>query len=168
MNETCIFCRIASGALPARIIETNKDYLAFLSIFPNTPGCTVVIPRVHAPSYFAASDSALLVSLLSFAREVALILDHAFEDVGRTALVFEGYGVDHLHAKLFPMHGTPKPDQPWREIKSGINLWSDAYAGYISSHDCNKCMDEELDRVHQHILAHKLVQPNSLRSSAYE
>ncbi len=156
MKKDCLFCRIASGAIPARVVEEDDNYLAFLTIYPNTHGCTVVIPREHAPSYFAEANPLIVTGLIGFSRQVALLLDGAFQDVGRTALVFEGYGVDHLHAKLFPMHGTPKPGEPWREIKSDINAWSDTYKGYISSHDCHKSSEGELDQVHKHILAHKL------------
>ncbi len=155
MNNNCLFCKIAAGQIPVRIVDQDDRHMAFLTIYPNTPGCTVVIPRAHLPSYFANCDRSAMDSLVEFAQGVARLLDDAFPDVGRTALVFEGYGVDHLHAKLFPMHGTPKPNGPWREIKSSINRWIDRYEGYISSHDCNNCTDAELDAVHRQILASK-------------
>lgn len=161
MKNDCLFCRIASGVIRTRTIEEDEHYMAFLTIFPNTPGCTVVIPREHTPSYFVEANPATLAGLMDFSKRVANVLDAAFDDVGRTALVFEGYGVDHLHAKLFPMHGTPKPGEPWRQIKSDINAWSDTYKGYISSHDCNTCSDDELDRVHAHILARKATLPSA-------
>lgn len=153
MNATCLFCGIVSGEIPARVVDENERYLAFLTIFPNTPGCTVVIPRQHVGSYFAESPPETVRGLVEFAGSVAKLLDATFADVGRTALVFEGYGVDHLHAKLFPMHGTPKAGEPWREIKSDVNAWSETYRGYISSHDCSRCSPEELDAVHAAILA---------------
>lgn len=155
MRKECLFCRIAAGEIPVRVIEQNDVHMAFLTKYPNTPGCTVVIPKVHFPSYFADCDPAIIGGLISFASRVSKILDNAFDDVGRTALVFEGYGVDHLHAKLFPMHGTPKSDQPWKEIKSDINTWTNRYRGYVSSHDCDICSDADLDAVHQRILHSK-------------
>lgn len=81
-------------------------HIAFLSIFPNTVGATVVIPKKHYSSYAFAQDDAPLAELVIASKKIARILDDTLEDVGRTAMVFEGYGVDHLHAKLFPMHGT--------------------------------------------------------------
>jgi hypothetical protein len=38
-------------------------------------------------------------------KEVAKILTNYFQDSTRCGMFFEGYGVDHLHSKLFPMHG---------------------------------------------------------------
>ena len=40
------------------------------------------------------------------AKAVAKRLDAALADVDRTAMVLEGFGADHVHAKLFPLHGS--------------------------------------------------------------
>ena len=48
-------------------------------------------------------------------------------------MIFEGFGVDHIHAKLFPMHAT-KSDE-WKQRASAIDKYFDHYEGYISSHD---------------------------------
>ena len=42
------------------------------------------------------------------AKRVGTLLDARLPDVARTGMIFEGYGVDHVHAKLFPMHGIGK------------------------------------------------------------
>jgi len=163
MSKSCLFCKIVAGEIPARIIDQNDDFMAFLTIYPNTPGCTVVIPKQHVDSYFIKCPADLLNRFMAYTKSIATLLDSSFEDVGRTALVFEGYGVDHLHAKLFPMHGTPKEGEPWREIKSNINLWTNQYLGYISSHDCSKCSDEELELIHKKIMAKKALQRTPTR-----
>jgi histidine triad (HIT) family protein len=61
-------------------------------------------------------------------------LDLKLKDVGRTAVVFEGFGVDHVHAKLFPLHGTSNMKK-WKPIKSNVDKFFDKYEGYVSSHD---------------------------------
>jgi diadenosine tetraphosphate (Ap4A) HIT family hydrolase len=77
-------------------------HLAFLSIFPNTPGFSVVTTKQHHPSYaFAGSDEALTKLMLA-SKQVGLLLDQALSGVARTGLILEGFGVDHLHAKLVP------------------------------------------------------------------
>ncbi|MGV3469642.1 HIT family protein, partial [Limnobacter sp.] len=47
----CIFCEIVSGQQPSHKIWEDDKYLAFLSIFPNTEGFSVVIPKKHLSSY---------------------------------------------------------------------------------------------------------------------
>ena len=78
-------------------------------------------------------------------KKVALLLDKSFEDVGRTAMVFEGFGVNHIHSKLYPMHGTSLED--WRPIEADIDLFFDEYPGYVSSHSAKRASDEELAKI---------------------
>lgn len=58
---------------------------------------------------------------------------------------FEGFGVDHIHAKLFPMHGTK--DSVWKPRKSNIDKYFEQYEGYISSHDHKRADDSELAKL---------------------
>jgi hypothetical protein len=76
-------------------------------------------------------------------KKVAKLLDSKLADVGRTAMVFEGFGIDHVHAKLFPMHGTKMKE--WRPIESKVDKYFDKYEGYISSHDYKRGDDKTLD-----------------------
>lgn len=51
MSESCIFCKIIKNELPHHLIDNNDNFMAFLTIFPNTLGATVVIPKQHYSSY---------------------------------------------------------------------------------------------------------------------
>ena len=142
---SCIFCEIAQGAAPAHTIWEDEKHLAFLSIFPNTEGFSVVIPKKHLPSYaFSCSDEALS-ELIIATKKVAQLIDSRLEDVGRTGMIFEGFGVDHLHAKLFPMHGTKMTD--WKPMHSSNPKYFNTYEGYISSHDYERADDEALAKL---------------------
>jgi diadenosine tetraphosphate (Ap4A) HIT family hydrolase len=142
MND-CIFCGIVHGAAPSHTVWEDEKHIAFLSIFPNTEGVTVVIPKQHYASYaFDLPDDAL-ADLMRATKSVARLLDEKLEDVGRTAMVFEGFGVDHIHAKLFPMHGTADMRE-WRPIESKVDKYFDRYEGYISSHDHDRADDATL------------------------
>lgn len=137
--EECIFCKIAKGEIPAHKIWEDEKHLAFLSIFPNTEGFSVVITKEHYPSYAFDLPEGILSGLVIATGKVARILDRAFEDVGRTGMIFEGFGVDHVHAKLFPMHGTKMKD--WKPLHSEIGKYFEKYEGYISSHDYRRADD---------------------------
>jgi len=43
----CIFCKIADGKIPARIILESNKSLAFLDAFPLASGHSLVIPKKH-------------------------------------------------------------------------------------------------------------------------
>jgi hypothetical protein len=84
-------------------------------------------------------------------KKVARILDSYFVDVGRTGLFFEGFGVDHLHAKLFPMHATADMEK-WRKIESKReHVYFDIYPGYLSSHDAARADDNLLAQLAENI-----------------
>lgn len=59
----------------------------------------MVIPKTHRPGCVVEMEPRERVALHLAARRVARMLDQAFEEVVRTGIVYEGYGVDH--AKLF-------------------------------------------------------------------
>lgn len=146
MPEDCIFCEIVKGEKSCHKVWEDEKHLAFLSIYPNTEGVTVVVPKKHYPSYHFDVPEDVLHNLMEAAKKVGKLLDSKLEDVGRTGLVFEGFGVDHLHAKLFPMHGTASQEE-WEEIKSDIDTYFEEYRGYISSHDSRRADDEELEKL---------------------
>lgn len=43
----CIFCSIVAGTLPNFTVYEDKDYLAFLDVFPRVKGHILVIPKDH-------------------------------------------------------------------------------------------------------------------------
>jgi diadenosine tetraphosphate (Ap4A) HIT family hydrolase len=141
-TEDCIFCKIVTGEAPCHKIWEDEGHLAFLSIFPNTEGFTVVITKDHHGSYLFDLTEEVIHGIISAAKKTAKLLDEKFEDVGRTGMMFEGFGVDHIHAKLFPMHGTIADS--WKKRPANIEKYFEQYEGYISSHDYKRADDEKL------------------------
>lgn len=137
----CTFCKIVKGEIPAHTIWEDTDHMAFLSIFPNTEGFSVVIPKKHYPSYAFDTPDEVLTSLVLAAKKTAQLIDKKL-NVGRTALIFEGFGVHHLHAKLFPMHGTQKDH--WVGTRNVPSKYFTHYEGYVSSHDHTRADDSYL------------------------
>lgn len=131
--ESCIFCQIVAGKSPAHKIWEDEDHLAFLSIYPNTLGASVVIPKKHYQSYAFQLPDDVLSNLTKAAAKVGRLLDAAFEDVARTALIYEGFGINHVHAKLFPLHHTTQEE--WTPIHTDFNRYFERYEGFVSSHE---------------------------------
>ena len=82
----CIFCSIVQKTSPAHILWEDDHHMAFLSIFPNTPGFSVVIPKQHYGSYAFAQSDSVLADLAVAAKKTALQIDRAFPDVARTGM----------------------------------------------------------------------------------
>ena len=134
--------------MPHHEVWSSETHLAFLSIFPNTPGFTVVIPREHYDSYAFKVEDKVLSDLIIATKKVAQVLDSYFEDVSRCGMFFEGFGVDHLHSKLFPMHGTGDLTA-WQAVESGNKKMDffETYPGYLSSNNSHRADDAELARL---------------------
>lgn len=145
-QEGCVFCEIVQGIKPCHKIWEDENFIAFLSIFPNTEGFSIVAFKSHLPSYCFDLPDTLLSQLTVAAKSVAKLIDAKYEDVARCGLILEGYGVDHAHAKIFPMHGT-KHLSKWKPVVSHVDKFFHKYEGYISSHDYVRADDKELEKI---------------------
>ena len=143
-DNNCIFCKIVKGEAPCHKIWEDEKHIAFLSIFPNTEGFSVVITKEHHPSYAFDNSDEILKDITLAAKKVGLLLDKKLGDVGRTGMIFEGFGVDHLHAKLFPMHGTKTDEWKQRSSRAEKRKYFEQYEGYIASNDYERENDEKL------------------------
>jgi diadenosine tetraphosphate (Ap4A) HIT family hydrolase len=143
-----LFDKIVRGEIPSWKVWEDENYLAFLTPFANTPGLTVVIPKVNQGDYVFSLSEEAYQGLLQATKIVAKILEKAF-DTTRIAMVFEGTGVAYVHAKLYPLHG---------RLANQTDVWSThqefypEYVGYLTTVEGPKMADEELDRIKAKII----------------
>lgn len=99
----CIFCKIANGIIPARIVSESKKSIAFLDAFPLTKGHTLVIPKNHYSKLqdITSEDNADLFSLMhalipkiDSINGSSLISIHNGKDAGQE--------IPHIHIHLIP------------------------------------------------------------------
>jgi len=102
----CIFCRIASGELPASVVYEDERTIAFLDIQPVNPGHVLVIPKAHAESLadLSPEDAAQMM-------RVGQIIDRALRESslrcdGVNLFIADGEAagqeVGHVHLHVFP------------------------------------------------------------------
>ena len=48
--EDCLFCKISAGSIPADVVYSDDDLLAFRDISPQAPVHILIIPRRHIPT----------------------------------------------------------------------------------------------------------------------
>lgn len=53
----CPFCDIAEGRSPASLVFDDDRVVAFLDRRPINPGHVLVVPRVHAPSFYELPET---------------------------------------------------------------------------------------------------------------
>lgn len=100
MNQECIFCKIVRGEIPCNKIYEDGKTLAFLDINPAMEGQTLIIPKIHAPSYLAEVDEAILRDTIITAKKVMQKIDKALNS--RSIVMIEGFDINHFHLKIYP------------------------------------------------------------------
>lgn len=104
MATDCLFCRIASGEIPARIAYQDDEIVAFHDIAPQAPVHVLLVPRRHVAHLFAtgAEDAGLLGRMQSVAIELArsLGLEESGFRLVTNCLEAAGQSVFHLHLHL--------------------------------------------------------------------
>ncbi|HEY7878288.1 MAG TPA: histidine triad nucleotide-binding protein [Gemmatimonadaceae bacterium] len=102
MSENCLFCRIVRGEIPATIVATTDDAIAFRDIDPKAPVHVLVVPREHIRSLNDATDPSLVGRLVALATDVARkegVAESGYRVVFNTN-EHGGQTVHHLHAHL--------------------------------------------------------------------
>ena len=72
----CLFCKIVAKEIPSLVVYEDDHALAFLELHPRSPGHTMVIPKVHAPTIADLPD-AEVGPLFIAVKKVAELLKNA-------------------------------------------------------------------------------------------
>ena len=104
MSSDCLFCKIASGEIPADLLLEDDDLVAFNDISPQAPVHILIIPKVHIPTVndLTEEDSDVVSKLILCARTLASA--RGVSDSGYRLLLNcnaqGGQTVYHLHLHL--------------------------------------------------------------------
>jgi histidine triad (HIT) family protein len=102
--ENCLFCKIATGAIPSKIVYQDEDVVAFEDINPQAPKHILLIPRQHIASIadLTLNDGPILAKLFITAQKLAH--DMGIDEGGYRFLTNvgpdAGQSVFHLHFHL--------------------------------------------------------------------
>ncbi|HEX7981470.1 MAG TPA: histidine triad nucleotide-binding protein [Gemmatimonadaceae bacterium] len=101
MTDSCLFCRIVRGEIPAKIVREDEHTVAFRDIDPKAPTHILVIPREHVASLDEATDPTMVGRLSLAAAEIAKSegITGGYRTVINTG-AGAGQTVFHLHLHL--------------------------------------------------------------------
>ncbi len=102
--ENCLFCKIAAGQVPSRIVYQDEDVVAFEDINPQAPHHVLIVPRRHIASMtdLTLEDGPILARMFTTATKLAREMGidergyRIVANVGHDA----GQSVFHLHFHL--------------------------------------------------------------------
>lgn len=118
----CIFCSIITGDEPAHVVWNDSETLAFLDIFPASPGHTLVVPKVHADDIWGIDHNSF-AAVARTTRAVSALIDQRLQPDGLT--LFQAnrsagwQDVFHLHVHVVPRYANDGLVQPWKDAPHG-------------------------------------------------
>ena len=105
MGETCPFCGIASGKIPASIVYEDDTVLAFMDLNPASIGHTLVVPREHWENIYEVPEK-LLAELAAVVKRVCVAVKKTVDADGIKVVQLNGRAagqmVMHLHFHVIP------------------------------------------------------------------
>ncbi|MSS45242.1 HIT domain-containing protein [Cutibacterium sp. WCA-380-WT-3A] len=102
----CLFCSIAAGDIPAKIIDSDDVSVAFLDIEPFQDGHTLVISRKHVTSVLDDDGELARISpmVTKVARRLVDSLGASGVNIMSNAGEVAGQSVHHLHIHVIPRY----------------------------------------------------------------
>jgi histidine triad (HIT) family protein len=101
-NENCIFCKIVAGDIPSYKVYEDEHFFGFLTIQPQTPGHTLLIPKNHYADFLEMPTDEYTKLM-----EVGKIFGEKIKKVfspKRVALLFAGLDVNHTHLHIYALN----------------------------------------------------------------
>ena len=104
MDENCIFCKIANGKVPSKIVYEDEQIIAFHDLNPAAPIHILVIPKKHIPALTALEkeDEAVIGKIYTVINQIAEA--QGIKEKGFRVIVNcgkdGGQEVGHLHFHL--------------------------------------------------------------------
>ncbi len=114
--EDCLFCKIATGEIPAEMIYQDENTLAFLDINPTNQGHVLVIPKAHSEDIFNMPRSSW-TEVTNIVHKLSPIIQKATRadgiNIGMNNGRAAGQIIFHPHVHIIP-----------RYKKDGLQEWS--------------------------------------------
>ncbi|UFU02700.1 HIT family protein [Ruania suaedae] len=102
-SAECLFCRIAAGTDPARLVLTTEHVVAFLDVRPVFAGHTLLVPREHVPT-LVDLPARLSAEFWETGRRLAAALPRGLGAEGTFVAINNvvSQSVPHLHLHVVP------------------------------------------------------------------
>lgn len=103
-----IFAKIIRGEVPCYTLYEDDDVLAFLDVFPQSFGHTLVIPKQAAARTILDIDAASLIKMIAVVQKLAGVLVAELAPAGVQVMQFNGapagQTVFHIHMHIVPRY----------------------------------------------------------------
>jgi histidine triad (HIT) family protein len=103
-DQSCLFCAIAAGSIPAETVFENERVIAFRDIKPQAPVHILVIPRLHCPAIHLLDPDALSIMTDLYAAVSTVVKKEKLDQAGYRLVINAGENggqeVPHIHIHI--------------------------------------------------------------------
>ena len=114
--EDCLFCKIVAGEIPAQIVDSDENSVAFMDINPATRGHALVVPREHSADLMEISDADLertFAAARRLARRMEEVLEPAGYNILNSCRPAAWQTIFHFHVHVVPRYDDDPLKLPW-------------------------------------------------------
>ncbi len=117
-DDSCVFCKIVAGEIPAAVVWDSPWAVAFLDINPAAPGHVLLVLREHYEQLTAVPGSLLSAALGELPKLAQAVISatgaqglNLLQNNGRVA----GQVIPHVHFHLIPRNEGDRVTVGWRQ-----------------------------------------------------
>jgi histidine triad (HIT) family protein len=104
-DPNCVFCKVITGKIPARVIMENEKAMALLDAFPLAAGHTLVIPKLHYGKLQEMSEQDAM-AVFEIIWKVTSAIEVGSQVNASTIAIHNGseagQDIPHMHAHVVP------------------------------------------------------------------
>lgn len=120
-DETCIFCKIAAGEIPAKTLYEDEEFRVILDLGPATRGHALILPKNHYRNLFELPDEEA-EKVMVLAKKMAVRIREKLHCDGFNLVQnneeVAGQTVFHFHMHLIPRYKDDGQVIGWNPGKS--------------------------------------------------
>ncbi len=103
----CIFCEIAAGRIPGKVVYEDEDVIAILDLSQVTLGHTLVMPKQHTANIIEADEDTAVKCMKvvhKLSRQIVKNTGAAGCNILNNCGTAAGQTVEHLHFHIIPRY----------------------------------------------------------------
>jgi histidine triad (HIT) family protein len=119
-DNSCIFCKIASGEIPSATLYEDEDFRVILDLNPASKGHALILPKEHYADLFEIPEETA-AKAVGVAKKIGLKLTKGLNASGMNLLqnngISAGQTVFHFHMHLIPRYDNDQMGLAWKPGK---------------------------------------------------
>lgn len=118
-DENCIFCKIANGEIPSKVLYEDNEFKVILDLGPATKGHALILPKSHYRNLYEIPDE-VAGRVMLLAKKMAVHMTEKLDCDGFNLVQNNGEAagqtVFHFHMHLIPRYVEDGQTLGWRAL----------------------------------------------------